>query len=185
MQEINLLQNKLKDSTVVWEKRNKIIVNLLILILILEAVGIGAFMTLANQTDSKYQKLKSENQSRQTVLNQKQSNLTSAKVFQAQLKNLRFVTDSHIFWSSFFDELGKNTFNKSQFVSINVDTAGKVHLEGMVGSYNDLGKLMLGLSTWDKVSDVSLLSSNPSQSDVAGYVFSIDFKVSPEIFVKK
>lgn len=185
MQEINLLQNKLKDTTVVWETRNKLFINVLMLVVILEVAAIFAFIFLGKKAEGQYSALRTENAAVQNELNQKQPPLTGAKAFQAQLKNIRFVLDSHVYWSVLFDELGKKTFNKAQYVSISSDVNGKIHLEGLVGSYTDLGKLILGLSQWDQASDVKLLSSNPSSGEFAGYVFSLEFKVNPEIFIKK
>ena len=62
---------------------------------------------------------------------------------------------------------------------------GRRYLEGKVLTYNDLGKLLLGLSTSTKFKDVQLLSVVPSIGVVNAYQFSLNLNVNPEIFYKK
>lgn len=141
---------------------------------------------LDKSTANQYQALKEKNIEAQTNLNRIQKDLTSAKQFQAQLKNLSYLTSKHIYWSSFFDELSKHIFNKTRLVSIEGDTTGnKIHIEGNVGSYESLAKLMLGLSTSDKFSQVKLLSASPTTAEESGYLFSIDITINSNVFVKK
>ncbi len=186
MEEINLLQNRIKDTTFAWEKQGRVVLGFLWLILI-AILGVSALLYVYNgkiQTD-----LDSANQKVETLqkqLNQKQASLGDAKTFQAQLANIRTLLGSHIYISPVLDEISSSAFNKSQFSTIDLNQqTGKVHLEGMVGSYIDLGKLLLSLTTSDKFNSVKLLSVLPSNGQASGYHFSIDLLVAPELFTKQ
>ena len=185
MAEINLLQNRLKDTTNAWEKQGRLIIGILSAILILLiAAGLVLFFFNKNlQTQSA--SLTSENQDLQNKLTGEQSNLGDAKVFQAQLVNLHTLINSHTFMSPFFDELSKVTYIKAQYDTIDINESGKVHVEGKVPSYSDLGKLLLGLSTSTQFKNVQLLSVLPSAGANNAYEFSVDFTVPSYIFTKK
>ena len=185
MQEINLLQSKVRDTTLDWQKRSKLSTNLLIAVLIIFVGAATALSLLHRRTLARYNSVRIENIESQNNLNRKQQELTSAKAFQAQLKNLSFLTNVHVYWSNFFDELAKHTFNQSQYVSVEGDTTGKIHIEGNVASYADLGKLILGLSTSEKFKQAKLLSASPTSSEQAGYLFSLDLTATPDVFNKK
>ncbi len=60
-----------------------------------------------------------------------------------------------------------------------------MHLEGRVATYNDLGKLIMGLSTSDKFKNIRLLSVSPASGKTSAYQFSIDMEVNSAIFSKK
>ena len=185
MQEINLLQNKIKDSSLNSLRRSKIINTALSVVLILEIGLFAAFFLMNRTTQAKYESVKLENSELQTELSEKQPDLVEAKALQAQLKNLRSLVEGHVYWSSFFDELSKHTLSRTQFMSLTGSLDGKIHLEGRVGSYADLGKMLLGLSTSTKISNVKLLSANPSTGQAAGFNFSLDFNIEPDLFIKK
>lgn len=184
MQEINLLQTKFKDTTLAWQKRTRILTLVLTIVLALILAGIVLITLINRQTSKRLETLKTQNVQEQNNLNRRQNELTLAKSFQAQLHNLSYLTSNHVYWSAFFDELSKFTYIKAQYVSVDGDLSGKIHLEGIVGSYSDLGKLMLALNTSDKFDDVRLLSASPSSSEQAGYLFSIDLQVNKELFAK-
>jgi Tfp pilus assembly protein PilN len=70
---------------------------------------------------------------------------------QAQLKNVRTLLDGHIYWSAFLDQVASVTPNKIQIQRINGSASdGKFHIEGVGQSYQDIGKLLLALSTSNK-----------------------------------
>ncbi|MEJ0021785.1 MAG: PilN domain-containing protein [Candidatus Doudnabacteria bacterium] len=185
MAEINLLQNRLKDTTNLGQRQNRLVITVLSAILVV-LVGITAVIfflnkSLADQTIT----ATSTNQDLTKQLNDQQSKLGNAKSFQAQLANLRFLLNGHTYVSPLLDELSRVTYARSQFISLDVTQVGKIHLEGRVDSYTDLGKLILGLSTSPKFSQIKLLSAVPSTGSINGYIFSIDMNVTPDIFLKK
>lgn len=184
MQEINLLKNQLKDASVVWERRNRLLITSLVAIVILEITAGGLLFLFKQSINKKMQTVINYNTQTQSKLNSKQSELAPAKSFQAQLKNLNYLVDSHLYWTSFFDELGKVTLKKVQYTQLQTDLTGKAYVEGRVNSYSDLGKLLLGLSTSKSFSNVRLLSSNPNSGDASGLNFALDFRVDPELLSK-
>lgn len=185
MPEINLLRNQLKDTTVSRQRYYKIILTAVAVILMVE---LGLVMILAiinNQLQRRTASFNTENVKLQTNLDSKKNQVADAISFQAQLKNLRQVVDNHVYFSPFFDELSKHTFNKAQYIALSADTTGKIHLEGTVGSYTDLGKLLLGLNSSDKFTSVKLLSTTPSGGQLSGFLFALDLTVKKDLFYKK
>ena len=186
MQEINLLQSRIKDTTYSWEKQSKIGLAILagILILILGASAVFYFLT--QSLDKQNSALTAANAKLQSELTQKSANLGNAKVFQAQLSNMKALLARHIYFSPFFDEIEKMTYQKAQYISLDADQdTGQVHLEGLVANYTDLGKLLLGLSTSGSFSNVKLLSAAPSSGAINAFTFSIDLTARNSIFNKK
>jgi Tfp pilus assembly protein PilN len=184
MQEINLLENRVKDTTQVWDKRNQLFITLVVLILILEAGLSIVFYLLAKNTDNRIQTVSAEHSAIQAQINESQVELTGAKSFQAQLKNVRSLVTNHIYWSGFFDEIADFTLTEGVYVNLKADTFGVVHLEGQANSYSDLGKLILGLNRSENFDDVKLLAVNPSDNETAGFKFSIDLIANKKLFLE-
>lgn len=184
MQEINLLKNRLKDTTFVWERRNRLLITLLSIFLAVVVGAVAVLYFLSNNLINQIDSVRAENVQIQSDINSHQAELKQAQSFQAQLKNMDKMLAGHLFWSKFFDEFSKLTFTRTQFVNVVADTQGKIHAEGRVGSYTDLGKAILGLSTSDYFSNLKLLSSEPASEEFSGYSFSLEFLVSPEVFKK-
>ncbi len=186
MQEINLLQNRVKDTTFVWQKQGKLILVILALILFLIVAGSVALFFLNQSLEKKTADVLADNQSIQRQLSEQQKNLGDAKAFQAQLVNLKVLLENHSYLSPLLDELAKITYQKAQYVTLDVAESGKIHVEGTINSYTELGKLLLGLSTSDKFKDVKLLSISPSSGTTsAAYVFALDMSAIPDIFYKQ
>src|SRR3989344_3969939 len=128
MQEINLLNNRLKDTTHVWEKRNQFLTTIFTLVLILE-IGLGlVFFLLTQGLENRIKETVAGNNALQKEINQAQNELSSAKSFQAQLKNIKALLDNHIYWSSFFEEMSDFTLNSVTFNSFQGSLKGKIHL---------------------------------------------------------
>lgn len=184
MQEINLLKNQFRNQTTVWERRQRLITASLIAVIILEITA-GVLLFLFKQSvDKRKGAVVERNIQTQAKLNVKQNELVPAKALQAQLKNLSRLVDSHVYWTSFFDELSKVTLKKIHYTQLQTDVAGKVYVEGRAENYSDLGKLLLGLSTSENFSNVRLLSSGPSTGEIGGLIFGIDFKIKPGLLNK-
>ncbi|MEO8065940.1 MAG: PilN domain-containing protein [Candidatus Doudnabacteria bacterium] len=185
MAEINLLQNSFKDTTNAWQRQSTIMLTVLSLILIVIGGITGVLFFLNQSTQKQIDAATAVNNDLQKNLNQQQAGLTNTKSFQAQLANLRLLLTNHVYISPLLDELSKATYIKSQDQTIDINPDGKIHLEGLVDSYADLGKMLLGLSTSTKFSNVKLLSALPSTGKKNGYVFSVDLNVTPGIFLNK
>lgn len=185
MQEINLLQNRVKDTTHVWEKQSKLMLTLLSLILIIILGGTGVLYFLNQSLEKQISVVAEDNVTLNKQLTEEQKDLGSAKTFQAQLANLRVLIANHSYLSPLLDELTKTTYKQARYINLDVADSGKIHVEGGVGTYSDLGKLLLGLSTSTKFQNVKLLSAVPSSGITNSYIFSVDMNVSPDIFFKQ
>jgi Tfp pilus assembly protein PilN len=185
MQEINLLENRVKDTSQVWAKRNQLFMTIVVLVLILEIGLIAVFYLLSKNLDKQIQAISTENSVIQTSINKSQPKLLNAQSFQAQLKNVRSLLDSHIYWSGLFDELAEFTVTNASYANFKSNTLGEIHVEGVANSYTDLGKLILGLNTSGNFDNVKLLSVAPSTGIESGFKFSLDLVASQELFVEK
>lgn len=185
MAEINLLQNRLKDTTDAGGRQSKAVLAIFAVIL---AVIVGAtvmLFLLNNSLESQIAAAAATNLDLKSKIAVEQKGLGDAKAFQAQLANLRVLLNNHTFISPLLDELSRVTYVKSQYMSFDVAEGGKIHIEGLVNTYVDLGKMLLGLSSSPHFKNVKLLSVVPSNGEISGFIFSVDLNVIPDIFVKK
>jgi len=167
MQEINLLQNKVKDRTLRFERSNRLVVGLFSLIVILEFVATGGLYFLANNTNKQTADVVSQNQSIQTAMVSNQKDLTLAKGLQAQLKNVNTLLQNHIYWSAFLTDISAIVPVKVQYNDFQGSiTDDKITIDGMASSYADVGRMLLALSTSDKFSSVKLVSLTPAQGSL-------------------
>ncbi|HTL39704.1 MAG TPA: hypothetical protein VL306_02740 [Methylomirabilota bacterium] len=184
MQEINLLQNRLQEKSFAWDRQSKLIITFLSIVFILILGAFGVFYLLNSKVQTQVQTTVAQNQELRKQLDSKQQGLSDAKAFQAQLANIKTLVNSHVYLSPLLDELAKMTYVKSQYFSLSAGIDGKLHLEGRVDNYVDLGKLLLGLSTSSKFKSVQLTSVLPSLGKINGYQFSINLTASPTLFTQ-
>jgi len=185
MQDINLLQNKLKDKTNQWEKSNRAATGILVAILVVELAAGAFFFLMTSQADKDKAVLDQDNVSMQSELTRMDSDLGDAKAFQAQSKNIATLLDAHVSWSGLFDELITSIYKSSQVFTLNSDTTGEIHLEGMADGYSEVGKMLLALETADKFSSVRLMSTSLSAGERPGIMFSVEIFAGQEIFVSE
>ena len=186
MQEINLLQNKVKDRTLQYERSNRLVIGLFVILLIIEIIGGVGLYFLTSSTNNQTTNVTNQNQAITNSINQSQSDLTAATGLQGELKNVQVLLTGHIFWTSFFSQLSALTPKKVAYTSMTGSASDdKVHLEGQGQSYTDIGQLILSLSTSGKFTDVKLLSVSPATSSKFGYGFSMDVTASGSIFKKQ
>jgi Tfp pilus assembly protein PilN len=186
MQEINLLQNKVKDRTLRYERSNRVVIGLFTLVLLLEIGAYGGFYYLGINAKSQIAAIKTENTKIQNSMNNNQEQVKLAQGLQAQLKNIRTLLGGHVYWSSFLDQVAAVTPNKIQIHGINGSASdGKFHIEGVGQSYQDIGRLLLALSTSNKFTEVKLRSVGAASGSTFGYSFSMDVGVTPTIFKKQ
>lgn len=185
MEEINLLQNKIKDTSFAWQKQSRIFTGILSVILII-LIGLGAaFFLLTKSTNEKLAQAQTRGQEIQKNISSRDAEVNEATSFQAQLSNLKTLVSGHSYLTPLLTELNKSTYVRSQYVSLDVKDDGKIHLEGRTSSYDDLGKLVLGLTTSKEFKNVRLMSVVPSTGKTNAYQFSIDMEANKEIFTKK
>jgi hypothetical protein len=185
MQEINLLQNKLKDKTNQWEKNNRVVLALLafVLLAVLAAAGM-IYMLEKNAQDAKLA-LDQENINLQKGLDRMEADMVLARGFQAQSKNIVTLLDSHVIWSSLMKEVSSSTFKLTRFMNMTTDTSGIIHIEGITASYTDLGKIILALETSEQVESVTLVNSTRSVEGQAGIVYSLDVFANPQALIEQ
>ena len=185
MPEINLLQNRINDTTFSSQRQSRgILAFLTVVLILLVGVGVG-LMFLSKNLAKKSSDLDSQNMALQNQLDQEQAQIANAKTFQAQLSNVRTLVQNHVYLTPLLEEVGKVTYTKAQYVTLDVTSTGTVHLEGRVSDYASLAKLILGLNTSSNFKNVRLLSVTPSAGQVNAFLFAIDLDASKDLFLKK
>jgi hypothetical protein len=185
MQEINLLQNKLKDTTSRWEQSNRTVVIILGLVIIVELVAAGLFYFLGKNAQDSKLAMDQENVTLQSKLEQMEQDLSDAKGFQAQAQNIKTLLNNHVTWIPIIDSFAASTFKNSRYLSATVSTTGVLHVEGVTSTYSDLGKTILALQTNKDISSVQLLSLSPSTAQQAGVMFSLEIEMQPALFLTR
>ena len=185
MQEINLLQTKVRDTSQAWENQARFVFIILSIVLVLLAAGGAGLYLLKKNVDKQNDALIIEQTQLKSDLANKEKNLTGAKAFQAQLINIKTLIANHIYFSSLLDELAKFTYQKSKYASVEIiQNNGLIRLQGNASNYSDLSKFILGLSTSTNFTDVKLHSITPSTGKDNVYLFSLDVTAKPNLFKK-
>ncbi len=187
MADINLLQNKLKDSTVIASRRNSVFIWIAVLILLVLG-GLGAWLyMLTDQVTTKNTELAVKNSQITKQISSASEDLGEAKIFQAKLENIDLLLDKHTYMSPLLDEIEKVTYVNSQYVNADISflNENEIHLEGNANTYTDLGKLVLGLSTSKYFTNVKLLAVVPTTIGAKnGFHYSIDLTALPALLNK-
>jgi hypothetical protein len=184
MPEINLLQNQLKDTTLVARQRTQLVAAISAVVLILLIISGGGIYLLTKNTQEKVAKVIEDNDKILKQINEQDRYLSDAKSYQAKLSNIELLLKNHVAVAPLLDEFEKYTYQQARFISADVaQDLGKVHLEGVISTYEGLGKLLLGLSTSPNFKNVKLSTVTPSnQQNFNGYTFAIDLNVVPGLF---
>ncbi len=182
MADINLLENQLKDTTIVASRRSMLVIWVLTLVLVLLVVGGGAFYLFTRTLTTETTELTADNERLQKEIQRSSEDISKAKILQAKLANADLLLKNHIYISPVLDEIEEFTYKLSRYANVTVKETGKIHLEGSVSSYSDLGKLLLGLSTSKYFESVQLLAVVTADN---GYGFSVDMKASNELYITK
>lgn len=185
MQEINLLQNKLKDKTNQWEKNNRVVVILLSFVLLALLAATGMIYMLSKNAQEAKLALDQENINIQKKLDQLEDEMVKAKGFQAQSKNIATLLETHVVWSGLMKELADSTFKGSRYLNMTSDTTGLIHIEGITGTYTELGKIILALETSDQLESVKLLSTARSANELAGVTYSLDIVAKQQVLIEQ
>jgi Tfp pilus assembly protein PilN len=185
MQEINLLQNKLKDKTNQWEKNNRVVIGLLSFVLLAVLGATGMIYMLNKNAEESKMALEQENISVQRKLDQMESEMQLAKGFQAQSKNIASLLQSHVIWSNLMKEMSNKTLKTSRYLGMTSDTTGLIHVEGITTDYTQLGKIILALETSEDVESVKLLNTGQSSERLGGILYSLDIKAKQEALIEQ
>src|SRR3989344_7880418 len=118
-------------------------------------------------------------------INKLSPDLKEAISYQSRISSLEKLLGGHVAWSAVFDELGKYTYKSATYQTLNADLENHIlSLSGIVPSYTDMGKLILGLKKSAHILGVELVASSRSDSDIAGYNLSIDVTFDPKLLSK-
>jgi Tfp pilus assembly protein PilN len=182
MTDINLLQNQVKDTTIIANRRNNVFLVVVSLLVIGILVSGGLLYFLTQKVSDEASQLVADNANLTEQISNVSEEVAAAKIFQAKLSNIQILLDKHAIVTPVLDELEKITYQKSQFINADISIDNdRVHLEGTAPTYPDLAKLLLGLTTSKHYKKVKLLAV--TSSTTGGYQFSIDMNLNWQSFL--
>lgn len=183
MPEINLLKNEIKNQRaiplrLVGSKAIYAMLGLLGLELLIY-IGLAIFNYSVKRGIA-------ENEHQTTVIaaeiGQLDADRNQAISMQARLKNLAGLLVNHAEWTQVLAELEKYTLKKAVYTDMQVDEVKHTFsLTGVVSSYTEIGKFMLGLAQSPNFSNITLKSSSQDESGTGGFVFNVDVDFNPKL----
>ncbi len=183
MVEINLLENQIVDKTEAPKNQTKLFFWLVIVMLILFALSVVGAFFLTRHTTSQIAGINRQTQNYKQEIIDQNDQLKDAKIYQAKLSNLNLLLKNHTYMSNLFDELENYTFVRGKYEIFQAgEESGKIQLQGTTDSYENLGKLILGLSTSSKFDEVTLVSVSKDKGKDNVYNFSVTMHTKPNIF---
>jgi len=104
---------------------------------------------------------------------------------QAALASVGTLLNEHRYWTKVWNELARTTLKNAMYFTLNATAeTNKFTVVGTVATYQDLGKLMLGLQSSSSFAEVALLSSNPSKGTEPGIEFGISVAFKPSLLLE-
>ncbi len=111
--------------------------------------------------------------------------LKQAVSYQSRLASLSIMLDHHIFWSAVLDELEKYIYRPVVLETLEADQTSHIfNVSGVAGSYTEIGKVILSLKKSPRIQDVELLETHSSDSERAGYSFTLRVTFDPQLLLK-
>lgn len=109
--------------------------------------------------------------------------------FQGELDKINFLLNKHIYWTSFFDFLERNTLADVYFFNFSGGTSGSYVLSGRAKYFEALDAqkkkfLEDEFVTSAKIKSGSLVDATEGDDGNAGIAFEINLTVNPDIFYK-
>ncbi len=186
MSEINLLQNESSDSVSFAPKKTKKIgLFIAIILFILALLAYGFLFLQSRDVEKKIANTEQQIAQLAARLESTKEERLEAISFQARLKNLDILLDTHLFWSKVFEELEAFTYIPAQITTLQAsELTGIAAITGTIPSYTDLAKLMLGLNQSENITDVRYISSGSAEEIGSGYSFSLEIVLDPNLFLK-
>ena len=185
MPEINLLKNEIKNQRAiplsrVGSKAIYVMLGLLGLELLIY-IGLGIFNYSVKRSIAETE--------RQTTaiaaeIGQFDADRNRAILTQIRLKNLAGLLVNHAEWTPVLTELEKYTLQKAVYTAMQVDEVKHTFsLTGVVSSYTEIGKFMLGLAQSPNFSNITLKSSSQDESGAGGFTFDVDVDFNPKLLI--
>lgn len=182
-EEINLMQNELGGARSLFSNaRINASLYVLVGILVLEGLFYGGMVIFENRVGEGADAVEQDAAALDFEIGKVESERVEAVFNQNRLNNLEILLSNHIFWSQFFEELEKFTYQGAVYNTLQVDNGtNKLILSGVVATYTDLGKLIAGLRLSPNVVQVDLQSTSLSEGAIAGYNFNLEIVIDPQI----
>ncbi len=180
-EDINLLQNQVKDTTLIANRRNNffLVITSLLVIVILVAGGLMYYLT--QKASDEGSQLVSDNVKITEEISNVSDEVAAARIYQAKLSNIQILLNKHAIITPVLDELEKITYQKAQFLNADISIDNdRLHVEGTAPSYPDLAKLLLGLTMSKHYQKVKLMAVTTAPT--GGYQFSIEMNLNWQSF---
>lgn len=174
MAEINLLKNELRKGSILG-RGGVFTFYIVIGIFAVELLGYGGMAFYQRAMEKERVTVEAGTTNVDLEIGKLDKDLKDAVAKQRRLANLAILLGHHIHWSGVFEELEDFTYKQASYSSFESDIAkNQIRLSGLVPSYTDLGKLILGLKQSENIKDVTLQSSGLSRSEQAGFSFVLE-----------
>lgn len=178
MAEINLLKNEFQNRSglLSTETRYRPVLAVAVALLVLEILAYGGLWLYERQLGKNLLETERKAADIDLELSKIDEERQEAISFQSRLADFRTLLTSHLFWSRAFAELEDFTYEPAVYQDIQAnESENKIILTGTIPNYTDLAKLMLGLRTSPKVTNVVLLSSGQDTTGTSGgYGFTLE-----------
>lgn len=186
MAEINLLKNELQErGPFSFGPPGLTSVYIVVSIIALEVLLYSGLAFYQRYVENKAQDVEQRAMDIDLEIKKMENSRQAAISFQRRVNNLQFLLGSHVFWTPVFDELEKYTYKGARYQTLQVDQARReLQVSGVIPSYTELGKLMLGLRQSQNVSNVTLNATGATQSGEAGYEFTMLITFDPKLLTK-
>jgi len=193
MADINLLQQNKKLSSgfsrpnlTLPASSGKGFLVFLIFLLVLEIGAYAGLYFLRSGLEEDIAGIEGEITSTQSTIDQRREELDVAIATQARVSALKTLLEDHIRWTNVWDELAEHTLSTSYFATIEAATeTNSFIVSGIVPTYTDLGKVILGLELSDKFSDVLLQSASFEQGEgVSGVSYDLTILMDDNFLVE-
>lgn len=183
MPEINLLKNEIKNRNTISLRRigSKAVyfIGALAGLELLIYLGLAIFNQNIKRTIAETER---QATAIDVEINQLESDRQHAISLQKRINNIAGLLANHGEWTTVLAELEKYTYKLATYNTMQVDEVKhNFSFTGTVGSYTDLGRLMLGLSQSNNFSNIQFKSSAQDDSGAGGYSFDIEVEFNPKL----
>lgn len=187
MTEINLLQPERRSRSA---ERSPTIsgtwtVFILAGLIVIELAVWITFTVLDSKVSSQVQQKVADIANIDRKLQSPDPDLFNAIKAQAALDSVGTLLNEHRYWTKVWQELARTTLKNAMYFTLNATAeTNKFTVVGNVATYQDLGKLMLGLQSSDSFAEVALINSGPSKGTEPGIEFGISVVFKPSLLLE-
>jgi Tfp pilus assembly protein PilN len=148
----------------------------LLIVVLLEAAAYGGLWYYRKNTEQKIQDTETQIADVDTRIATRQAEIDTAVSAQARLVTFDRLLDDHVHWSRAWDELAAKTVTIARYVTLEADTeTNQFRVTGIVFTFSDLGKLLLGLEQSEWFSDISFDRAVLEESGGISFEITVEF----------